>query len=300
MTLDGYTSEAMLKNTISIIVPCFNEEACLGDVLSETALALSEAGVEHEFVVIDDGSADDTYGVAERSGLAAAIVRHRVNRGYGASIKAGLRKARHEYVLIMDGDGQHPPESLLAILEAAEDYDMVIGARQGQGSHHWRIPGKFALRKVSEMLVGVRIPDVNSGLRLMRKDQALEYMHLCSDQFSFSTSITLAFLSDRRAVRFVPVAVRGRQGGASRIRLSTGFATFMLILRTIGTFNPLKIFMPPSIVLFLVGLTMLILGVVVSGNVNDAAVLCLVSSMLLFCFGLLADQMALLRRQIRR
>ncbi|NQT92109.1 MAG: glycosyltransferase family 2 protein [Lentisphaerae bacterium] len=290
----------MLRSAISIIVPCFNEEACLADVLSETSQALAKAEVQHEFIVIDDGSTDDTHGVAERSGLVDTIIRHRVNRGYGSSIKAGLRKATYDDVLIMDGDGQHPPESLLAILEQAEDYDMVIGSRQDQGSHHWRIPGKYALRKVAEMLVGMRIPDVNSGLRLMRKKEALEYMHLCSDQFSFSTSVTLAFLSDRMAVRFVPVAVRGRQGGASRIRLSTGFATFMLILRTIGTFNPLKIFMPPTIILFLVGLTMLILGVVMSGNVNDAAVLCLVSSMLLFCFGLLADQMALLRRQIKR
>jgi len=289
----------MLRSAISIIVPCFNEGESLAGVLSDVSRSLGEAGVVHEFIVIDDGSTDDTYGAAERSGLAGTIIRHRVNRGYGASIKAGLKKATHDYVLIMDGDGQHSPESLLELLKAAEDYDMVIGARQGQGSHHWRIPGKFALRKVSEILVGMRIPDVNSGLRLMRKQEAMEYIHLCSDQFSFSTSITLAFLSDRMAVKFVPVEVRARQGGASRVRLSTGFSTFMLILRTIGTFNPLKIFMPPTIALFVVGLAMLIQGLIQS-NVTDVTVLCLVASMLLFCFGLLADQMALLRREIKR
>jgi len=289
----------MLNEAISIILPCYNEEACVLDVLAEASAALKEAGVTHEFIVVDDGSTDGTYEKLNGSDLPDKVIRHRTNRGYGASIKTGMREASHGYIMVIDGDGQHPPDSLLALIREAEDFDMVIGARTRQGSHHWRMPGKAVLRRVAEVLSGVRIPDVNSGLRLMRKAEALEYMHLCSDQFSFSTSMTLAFLGDRLAVKFVPVDVRGRQGGASRVRISTGFSALMLILRTIGTFNPLKIFMPPSVILFLVGLAMLAWGLV-RGNVNDAAVLCLVSSMILFCFGLLADQMALLRREINK
>jgi hypothetical protein len=124
-------------------------------------------------------------------------------------------------------------------------------------------------------------------------------MHLCSDEFSFSTSITLAFLSLRLSVKFVPVEVRARAGGKSRVKVATGFAALMLILRIIGTFNPLRIFMPPTIISLLVGLTLLVQGLL-ERNVGDVAILCLLGSMILFCFGLLADQMSLLRREISK
>jgi glycosyltransferase involved in cell wall biosynthesis len=289
----------MLKDAISVIVPCFNEEATILDVLDEQSRALIGAGVSYEFIVVDDGSTDATPQKLAQCGLPVRVIRHRTNRGYGAAIKAGIRAAVHDYVLILDADGQHSPQSVLALIEAASDCDMVIGARKGQGSHYWRMPGKFALRKVSELLVGARIPDVNSGLRLIRKAEAVRHMHLCSDQFSFSTSVTLAFLSDRLAVTYVPVEVRPRRAGSSGVRFSTGLATFMLILRTIGTFNPLKVFMPPTIVLGLVGTVMTVWGLI-TRNVTDVAVICLFMSGLFFCFGLLADQLALLRRQIHR
>jgi glycosyltransferase involved in cell wall biosynthesis len=289
----------MLNEPVSVVVPCFNEEATVVGVVEELSAALKAAGVRREIIVVDDGSTDATPLRLSRSGLPDKVIRHRLNRGYGAAIKAGIRAASHERVLIVDADGQHSPDSVLALLEECEDCDMVIGARRGQKSHRWRVPGKMLLRVVCEMLVGERIPDINSGLRLVRRSEALRHIHLCSDQFSFSTSITLAFLSDRLAVRYVPVDVRPRLGGESRIRLTTGLATFMLILRTIGTFNPLKVFMPPAILFFLTGMFMLVWGLLIR-NISDIAVLCLLTSFLLFCFGLLADQLALLRREINK
>lgn len=289
----------MSKEPISIVIPCFNEESCILEVISEVTEKLKAANQEHELIVIDDGSTDRTYELLKQSGMPDKVIHHRFNRGYGASIKAGIRAASHEYVLIMDADGQHPPDNLLLLLDEVDDYDMVIGARRRQASHHWRMPGKMVLKIVCEALVGTRIPDINSGFRILRKSEALNYMNLCSDRFSFSTSITLAFLSDRLSVKFVPVNVRPRQGGQSQVKIATGFSTFMLILRIIGTFNPLKIFIPPTIALFLVGMALLIQGLLES-NVGDVAILCLISSMILFCFGLLADQLALLRREINK
>jgi len=288
-----------MNQPVSIVIPCYNEEASVAGVIREFADVLSGAGQQFEFIVIDDGSTDATTQTVEQSGIPARLIRHRMNRGYGSSVKAGIRAASHDHVVIVDADGQHSPQDLVAMLECAEEHDMVVGARSAQASHHWRMPGKFVLKLVCNMLVGARIPDMNSGFRVFRRSEALRLMHLCSDQFSFSTTVTLAFLSDRLSVHFVPVSVRPRRGGKSQVRIGTGFSTFMLILRTIGTFNPLKIFMPPTLVLFFIGMGMTIEGLLRS-NVGDVAILFLITSFILFCFGLLADQIALLRRQISK
>lgn len=288
-----------MNHPVSIVIPCYNEEASVAEVMLEFADVLSAAGQQFEFIVIDDGSTDATTQTVEQSGVPVRLIRHRTNRGYGSSVKAGIRAASHDYVVIVDADGQHSPQDLVAMLEYAEEHDMVVGARSGQASHHWRLPGKFVLKLVCDLLVGMRIPDVNSGFRVLKKGEALKLIHLCSDQFSFSTTVTLAFLSDRLSVHFVPVKVRPRRVGKSQVWIGTGFSTFMLILRTIGTFNPLKIFMPPTVVLFFIGLAMTVEGLLRS-NVGDVAILFLITSFILFCFGLLADQIALLRRQISK
>ena len=281
-------------------MPCFNEEQSIEPVLDDIAETLGAAGVRYELLLVDDGSTDGTLERLSGCGRPHKLLRHRRNRGYGASIKTGLRAATHEWVVLMDADGQHRAEDVLRLMEHREAADMVVGARDRQGSHYWRMPGKLMLKKISECLVGQRIPDINSGFRLMKRTEALRYMHLCSDQFSFSTSMTLAFLSDRLAVSFVPITIRPRQGGQSQVRVKTGFSTFMLILRIIGTFNPLPIFMPPTVLLLSTGATLALSGLIAHHNVSDAAVLCLTSGMVMFCFGLLADQLALLRREVNK
>ena len=288
-----------MSSSISVIIPCFNESESIAGVIRTTTAALQATGRTYEIIVVDDASTDGTLREAESTGLVDRTIVHRANRGYGASIKAGLLAACHELVVVLDADGQHSPEDLGNLLSQAEECDMVVGARTRQGSHHWRVPGKFLLKQVCQVLVGGKIPDINSGFRVFRRVEAIRLMHLCSDQFSFSTTSTLAFMSDRLLVRFVPITVNPRRSGRSRVSLGTGFSTFMLILRTIGTFNPLRVFMPPTLVLFAVGTTMLVHGLIHS-NVGDVAILCLLTSFQLFCFGLLADQIALLRRQISK
>ncbi|MFC1462384.1 glycosyltransferase family 2 protein [Verrucomicrobiota bacterium] len=288
-----------MKTSVSVIIPCFNEEDSVKGVLEELDGASKGLDCESEVIVVDDGSTDKSLEIIRSSGLASKVIHHRSNRGYGASIKEGIKAAKHDYVLIMDADGQHPAENIAILLEALEDYDMVVGARKQQGSHHWRMPGKAMVKLVSQVLVGMKIPDINCGFRLIRRTDALKYMHLCSDGFSFSTSSTLAFLSDHMAVKFVPIDIRPRQGGRSHIRLRTWFSTIMLILRIIGTFNPLKIFIPPAAVFFLAGTASFVHNVMHT-NISEMTILLLVTSVLLFFFGLLADQMSLIRREIHK
>lgn len=291
---------AMINEPISIVMPCFNEEACVLDVLRQVSDKFRDMGVPYELIVVDDGSTDRTGELLAETDLTDKIIRHRFNRGYGASLKDGIRAAKNDLILIMDGDGQHLPESIATLLEEEDGYDMVVGARRQQGSHYWRKPGKFLLKLLCQLLAGTQIPDINSGLRLLRKSEAVKYLHLCSDQFSFSTSITLAFLSDRLAVKFVPIDVGPRKGGKSQVKIKTGFSTVMLILRIIGTFNPLPIFLPPAIVVFMVGWGYMCWGLILKKNISDVSVLLIISSILLFCFALLADQLALLRREINK
>lgn len=290
----------MEPEPISVVLPCYNEEETVGEVLREVTETLQRVGRPFEIVVVDDGSTDRTVDRVQASGLAHRIVRHPINRGYGAALKTGLQTARYEWVLLMDADGQHPAANILPVLERASGCDMVIGARQGAGSPLWRSPGKWLLRKLCEFLVARRIPDVNSGFRLVRRVEALRYLHLGSDRFSFTTSLTLAFLSDGRVVGFVPIEVRPRRAGRSQVRLATGMSALMLILRIVGTFNPLRIFMPPTILFFSMGIGYMAWGLWTEANVGDAAVLLIVLSAILFCFGLIADQLALLRREIAR
>lgn len=285
--------------SVSVIIPCFNEQESIGNVLRDLEAQMEELGCPHETIVVDDGSTDGSRAAIEESGVSTKVIHHRSNRGYGASLKEGIRAAGMDYVLIMDADGQHPAENIAVLLEALEDYDMVVGARKQQGSHHWRMPGKAIVKMVSQVLVGMKIPDINCGFRLIRRTDALKYMHLCSDGFSFSTSITLAFLSDHMAVKFVPIDIRPRQGGKSHIRLRTWFSTIMLILRIIGTFNPLKIFIPPAVLAFVAGMILLVHNIIHS-NISEMTILVLVTSVILFFFGLLADQMSLIRREIHK
>lgn len=293
-----------MREPISVVLPCYNEENSILGVITEVSTTLSAAGIRAEIIVVDDGSTDGTSEKLKQCPVPIRVLRHRLNRGYGASLKDGIRAASNEYIVLMDSDGQHPPENILTLLEEADGYDMVVGARQAQGSHHWRLPGKYLLKILCQILTGTKIPDLNSGFRLLKKSEALKYIHLCSDEFSFSTSITLAFLSDRLAVKFVPVHVRPRKSGSSQVRLATGLATFMLILRIIGTFNPLPIFLPPTIILFLIGFAMAMSGIIIQSeghpNISDSAVICLLTSIILFCFGLIADQLALLRRELNK
>jgi glycosyltransferase involved in cell wall biosynthesis len=288
-----------MSEGLSVIIPCFNEADSIGSVLSELSDELKMLNISSEIIAVDDCSTDKTLDVLDEHKTSVRIEHHSNNKGYGASLKTGIAVAQYEYILTMDGDGQHSVDKIADFLELVEGCDMVIGARNQQGSHHWRMPGKFMLRKICEILTGEKIPDINSGFRVFRRSVITQFLHMCSDQFSFSTSSTLALMCNRYDVRFEPIDVKARQSGRSAVSVATGFSTYMLILRVIGTFNPLKIYMPPAIFLIVAGVALLIHGVLHS-NITDITLIFLIMGVILFCFGLLADQIALVRKELNR
>ncbi len=279
---------------ITILIPAWNESASIGQVVIGARECVSEN--ETEILVVDDGSDDDTAVVAEAAG--ATVIRHWKQKGYGASLKTGVRQAQNERIVIMDADGQHDPNDIQRLLEKfSEGYDSVIGARDKRSYQYAaRIPGKAFLQWFAGFLVGETPDDVNSGLRVFRKQDALQYMNILPNSFSFTTTLTLAMIKDAYRVGFVSIETKPRQGRSSSVTFRDGLRTLMLIIRIAALFNPLKVFLPISGLLFAIGLGYGGWNLFREFNIPSGAVLCLTAGIIVFFFGVLADQLASMRR----
>lgn len=281
---------------LSIVIPAYNEQAAIGDVIAGLKEELRDG--DYEIIVVDDASLDNTSEIAARSGV--TVIRHDFNKGYGASLKTGVRNASGEIVIFVDGDGQHDPKDVPLLLEHFPSYDMVVGARTKKSCYTplVRKPGKRVLIMFADFLAGTKIPDINSGLRAFKKDILLKYIHLLPSGFSFSTTSTFAFLKSNRPIKYVPIATRKRIGKSSVKQFRHGFQTIMLMLRLIVLFEPLKVFLPMSVLLFVIGCATMVQNMIVNPfGIADATILLLISSLLIFFFGLLTDQVSATRRE---
>jgi len=281
----------------SIIIPLYNEEKSARTTLTKLQAWLRQNQVQAEIIAIDDGSKDQTRKILEQiQGI--RLIKHPYNKGYGASLKTGAANSLSDWLLFYDGDGQHQPEHIAQLTKDCQDYDMIVGARTGYQGPALRQPGKKLLNWTANYLVKYKIPDLNSGLRLVRKSKFLKYAHIYPNGFSLTTTITLAFLRDRLNVKYIPIQINHRQGRSS-VRPKDAFETFLTILRTITLFSPLRIFLPVSFLLFLLSLVYPIFEwfKYQSINISDSTVLFFISSLLIFFFGLLADQISAIRRE---
>ncbi|HEX5033595.1 MAG TPA: glycosyltransferase family 2 protein [bacterium] len=274
----------------SIIIPAYNEEAAIASVIEQ----VRRARPDDEILVVDDASTDRTAELASAAG--AHVIRHRHNLGYGGSLKTGIRHARHETVVFFDADDQFYPEDIGKLVEALGDADMAVGERpQGSGALSRR-SGKWFLYKVANYLVGYQIPDLNCGLRALRRDLAAQFLHLLPNGFSLTTTITLAAIRSGYQVNYLPIRLKERTTGKSRVSIRDFFRTMLLIVRMIALFAPLRIFIPASAFLAAVAVPCLVYDIF-HRDIGDTTVLLWLASMMLFVFGLLADTVALVSRQ---
>ncbi len=279
---------------VSIVIPAYNEQEGLPRVL-ENLRAWRARGAE--VIVVDDGSTDHTARVAAEHG--ARVLRHRSNRGYGAALKSGIRAAEHEIVVLFDADGQFDAQDIEKIVDALSDNDMVVGVRpQGAGSPNIRKPGKWLLGKTANYLAHTNIPDLNCGFRALRVETAKRFLNLLPNGFSFTTTLTLAMFKDGYNVAYLPITVHPRTTGASRVRVADGFNTLLLIIRIIALFDPLQVFLPASALLFGAGIVYWFIDSVSlrRPNIPSGAVILIVSAIMVFMFGILADQVSAIRR----
>lgn len=239
---------------ISIVLPIYNEEASVDETVARIKAILSPLSHEVEILAIDDGSNDGTYEILKRL-TGVLVLRHPQNLGYGAAIKSGLRHAVGDWVLIVDVDGSYPLQEIPTLLDHVPGHDMVVGARTGASVHvsPWRKPAKLIIRSLARFLTGRKILDFNSGFRVFSRHRALEFIKLFPSGFSFTTTITLAFLCNDYLVREIPVDYHKRVG-RSKIRPFRDFFGFLgLVFRIVMYFRPLRFFLFPGVLMILSG-----------------------------------------------
>lgn len=278
--------------SVSVIIPAFNEAGAIGPVVE----SLRAAAHWREIIVIDDGSTDGTGDVARAAG--AIIIRHPYNKGNGAAVKTGIRGASGDSILIMDGDGQHAANDAVRLVGYLGEYDLVVGARatSGQASAA-RSLGNRALNWIAGYLTGRNIPDLTSGLRAARTEGLREFLHLVPNGFSTPTTTTLSFIKAGYSVRFEPIDTRVRQG-ESKIRFVSDGATFFLILlKVITIFSPMRIFLPVSALAFVLGAAYATWTIVNYHHVTNSSVLLIVLAVIIFLVGLVSEQISTLRSE---
>jgi glycosyltransferase involved in cell wall biosynthesis len=276
----------------SVVIPAFNEAAAIGGVVS----GLRAIASWHEILVIDDGSSDETAALAAAAG--AAVVRHPYNIGNGAAVKTGIRRATGEYVLIMDGDGQHGREQAVRLLDQLGDYDLVVGAREssGQASMSRRV-GNALLNRLAGYLTGRTIPDLTSGLRAARRSTLGQFVYLLPNGFSTPTTTTLAFIKAGYSVRFEPIETYPR-AGHSKIRLAQdGVRFFLILLKVVTIFSPLRIFVPISATALTAGVGYAVWTACTQRHITNSSVLLIVLAVIIFLVGLVSEQISTLRSE---
>jgi glycosyltransferase involved in cell wall biosynthesis len=281
--------EAAARN-LSIIIPAKNESGAIGALVAEVRRLYTNA----EILVVDDGSEDDTAQLAEAAG--ATVVSHPVSLGNGAAVKAGARAATGDVLVMMDGDGQHQPKDIAALVaKLDEGYDMAIGARDS-GSHagFGRLAANGLYNVFASLISGHRIPDLTSGFRASRADYFRRFLYLLPNGFSYPTTITMAFLRSGFPVTFVPIKAEERTG-KSHIRPVRDGLRFLAIIFKIATlYAPLKVFLPISGVFFASGLGYYAYTFVTVGRFTNMSMLILSASVIIFLIGLISEQITAL------
>jgi glycosyltransferase involved in cell wall biosynthesis len=280
---------------ISVIIPAYNEAQTVGDLVSK----IVELYPEFEVLVINDGSTDDTSAVAKDAG--AKVHNHPYNIGNGAAVKSGIRHAKGEILVFMDGDGQHDPKDILRLTKYIPNYDMVVGARSKKDQTSLgRALGNKIYNWLASYVAKFDIQDLTSGFRAIKSDIAQQFLYLLPNSYSYPTTLTLAVLRTGRALKFVPIKVKVRKAGKSNIKIfKDGVRFFMIIVKICTLFSPFRIFLPVSFIMFCLGLSYYIYTFLASGRFTNMGALLFTTSIIIFMMGLISEQVCQMRFERR-
>lgn len=287
----------MPSNTdLTILIPCKNEAESLAQVLED----LTRIAPQAEVVVVDDGSTDNSARVGNDHG--AKVVSHRYSMGNGAAIKTGLRHAAGNVIVCMDADGQHDPQFIDDLLEGIEEgFDMVVGARQpaGQANIGRSLANRF-YNWLAGLMVGHTVKDLTSGMRVFRKNQALDFIHLLPNGFSYPTTLTMAFFRAGYSIKYVPITVSPRIGQSHISPIKDGIRFFIIIFKIGTLYSPLKVFFPISVGFFVLGTIYYLFTYITLGRFTNMGALLFLSSAMTFMMGLVSEQITALMYQSTR
>jgi glycosyltransferase involved in cell wall biosynthesis len=285
------------KRQISFVLPVYNEKEAIGEVLKALLNDARLKEIDYEIIVVDDCSEDQ--GCEMLGDFDVRVIRHEENKGYGAALKTGIQHAKHDIIAICDADGSYPIERVFDLVGLINDYDMVVGARVNNYArlHLIRYPVKWILNKYANYLVKTKIPDLNSGLRVFRKEVYGEFRHFLPSGFSFTSTITLALLSNNYRVKYVPIDYLKRSGKSKFRPISDTINFLSLIIRTSLYFNPFRIYMPIALLLLVMGIFLFIYNAFALQNITDLTLLFFLFGMQFLILALLADTFSRHRRK---
>jgi len=288
----------MNNSALSIVIPVYNEADSVLAVLQSLKQYLDDNIPSYEIICVNDCSTDNSADILSSVGF-ITFLQHRHNKGYGAALKTGIRAAKYEHILIMDSDGQHNPEDIPKLIAKMKDgYDMAVGARQLTNTYKSRVLGKYLIHKLANHIADYDIPDINSGFRIFKKTDAIKYFHLCSNRFSFTTSLTMAYLSDEREIAYMPITVRLRTSGKSSVNAKAGLRTMLKILQIGMVFNPLRVVLP--LVFFFGALSLLkLIRDVINMNITGSSIILFTTTIILCVFALISDQISHVRLELK-
>jgi len=280
---------------VSVIIPVFNEAQNLGQLLDRLkSVRLSAA----EVIVVDDGSTDASAEIAEKSG--ARVVRHPYNIGNGAAIKNGIRAARGRLLVLMDGDGQHQPEDIPKLLSGMNRYHMVVGARaKGSSLRFHRYAANMIYNAFASYVTRFKVQDLTSGFRVLSRKDALKFIDLLPNTFSYPSTLTLAFLRSGLPVQYVPIQTLYRSGQSKISLIADGIRFFLIITKIATLFSPFRVFLPVSAFFFVSGMVYYLYTYITEGRFTNMAVFLLTTGVIIFMMGLVSEQIALLRMEQR-
>jgi len=290
----------MVESTIdfSVIIPAYNEELVIGPVIKRLVTHLDNLNRTYEVLVVSDGSTDETNRVVKEFESPVRLIELPYNLGNGAAIKTGVRRALGEILICMDADGQHRPEDVERFLKDCERFDMVVGARsKGSQAGIHRSVANSVYNLFASYVTGRRIEDLTSGFRAMKTNVAKRFVGLLPNGFSYPTTITLSMMRSGYSVKYIPIDTEQRVG-KSKIRIFSDGPKFLLVIMKICMlFSPLKIFLPVSSFLFLMGISYYGYTFFAEHRFTNMSMLLFSTSMIVFMMGLIAEQGAQIRSE---
>ncbi len=275
---------------MTVIIPVYNEKDAVKEVISSIKELLDFNKILYEIITVNDGSSDSSREVLSAiDGI--KLINHPYNKGYGAALKTGIKNAKYDYICIIDADNTYPVKAIIEMYSFVGEYDMIVGARIGANVD---IPfqkkyAKIIITKLANYLVGSKIPDLNSGLRIFKKEIALINLNILPSGFSFTTTITCATMTGDYFVKFYPIDYFKRTG-ESKIRPFHFFEFMLLVIRLNVYFKPLKIFLPVSFLFFVSGFLRALYTVIRdNGKIHELSLILLTFGLMFFFIGLIAD-----------